>query len=244
MSRATLAPYYLAVVVPVAFCGGLTRGFTGFGGPLLVLPVMAVFEPAATAAASVLCMDVFANVQMLPAVRSRWSARVLLPLLAGTLIGLPLGTHVLVTLDPLAMRRVIAGVVLGAAAVLLAGWRYRRAIHTPGFGAIGLVGGAVMGATGLGVVTPLLINAGPGSAVENRATIVAWVFVATLFMLALLLARQVLVPAQLPSLLPLIASYVAGIAVGCRMHDRVSETTARRGTLLCVIVIALISILV
>jgi len=233
---------FLAVMLPAAFCGGFVRGFTGFGGPLLVLPVMTIFEPAASAAATVLCMDVFANVQMLPATRSHWSARVLVPLLVGTAIGLPLGTYVLVTFDPSVMRRVIAAVVLAAAGVLLLGWRYTRAIRTPGYGTCGFLGGAIMGATGLGVVTPLLLSAGPGGAAETRANIVAWVFLATLFMLALLFARRVLVSADLPSLLPLIVSYLVGIAVGCRMHNRASEAAARRATLICVIAIALVSI--
>ena len=129
----------LAVLLPVAFCGGFMRGFTGFGGPLLVLPVMAIFQPAATAAASVLCMDIFANVQMLPSARAHWSGRVLLPMGVGTLIGLPIGTHALVSLDPLLMRHAISLVVLLGAAALMLGWRYSRPIHASGYGVIGLI---------------------------------------------------------------------------------------------------------
>ena len=230
---------FLAVLLPVAFLGGFMRGFTGFGGPLLVLPVMAIFQPAATAAASVLCMDIFANVQMLPSARAHWSGRVLLPMGVGTLIGLPIGTHALVSLDPLLMRHAISLVVLLGAAALMLGWRYSRPIHASGYGVIGLISATIMGATGIGVVTPLFLNAGTGSAAENRANIVAWVFLATLMMLALLLTRQGLARPELPELLPLIALYLAGIAVGCRSYSRASERLVRRGMLLCVIGVAI-----
>jgi uncharacterized membrane protein YfcA len=229
---------FLAVLLPVAFLGGFMRGFTGFGGPLLVLPVIAVFQPAATAAASVLCMDIFANVQMLPSARLHWSVRVLVPMAIGTVIGLPIGTHALVSLDPDLMRRAISLVVLLGAAALLLGWRYEKPVPTLGYGLIGLISATVMGATGIGVVAPLFLNAGTNSAAENRANIVAWVFIATVLMLALLLTRRVLASADLPALLPLIAFYLTGIAVGCRTYSRASEGAVRRGMLLCVIGVA------
>ena len=229
----------LAVLLPVAFCGGFMRGFTGFGGPLLVLPVMAIFQPAATAAASVLCMDIFANVQMLPSARMHWSGRVLVPLGIGTLIGVPIGTQALVSLDPLLMRHVISLVVLLGAAALMLGWRYARPIPASGYGVIGVVSATIMGATGIGVVTPLFLNAGTGSAAENRANIVAWVFLATLLTLALLLTRQGVARPALSEWLPLTACYLVGIAVGCRTYIRASEGLVRRGMLLCVILVAI-----
>jgi len=234
---------FLAVLLPVAFLGGFMRGFTGFGGPLLVLPVMAIFQPAATAAASVLCMDIFANVQMLPSARLHWSARVLVPMSVGTLIGLPIGTYALVSLEPGVMRHAISLVVLLGAVALLLGWRYDRPIPTSGYGVIGLISATIMGATGIGVVTPLFLNAGTGSAAENRANIVAWVFLATLLMLVLLLMRRVLAAPELAKLLPLIALYLAGIAVGCRSYNRASESVVRAGMLLCVIGVAIGSML-
>jgi uncharacterized membrane protein YfcA len=235
---------FLALVLPIAFLGGVMRGFTGFGGPLLVLPVMTMFQPASTAAASVLFMDVFANVQMLPSARPHWSVRVLVPMVAGTLIGIPIGTHALVSLDPAIMRRVIALVVLLAGAVLLLGWRYERPMSMSGYGFVGLVSAAIMGATGLGVVAPLLLNAGAGTAAENRANVIAWVFLATLLMLAIMVFGRVIGPTDLPRLLPLVVAYLIGIAVGCRTYGRASESAVRKAMLLCVIGVAIASLLV
>ncbi|HVO87974.1 MAG TPA: sulfite exporter TauE/SafE family protein [Casimicrobiaceae bacterium] len=229
----------LAVLVPVALCGGFLRGFTGFGGPLFVLPVVALFMPATQAVAVVLCMDLFANVQLLPAARRDSSSFILVPMVIGTLIGLPLGMHMLVSIDPAIMKRVIAGVVLVAACLLLAGLRYQGEVSRGGYGVIGLLSGSVMGATGLGVVMPLLINSGKGHVAQNRANIVVWVFVATVFMLGLLLWRHALQLGDALGLVPLTIAYVAGIALGCRVYDQSSERWVRRGMLICIIAVAI-----
>jgi uncharacterized membrane protein YfcA len=56
------------VLGPTAAVAGLVRGFAGFGGPLLMLPVLNAFLPPATSL-WVMWVDLLVSVRLLPDAR-------------------------------------------------------------------------------------------------------------------------------------------------------------------------------
>jgi len=226
------------ILVPMALVGGFVRGFAGFGGPLLIVPVLNLFLPPATTVALILWIDIFVNIRLLPDARRHAAKDVVVPLTLGTLIAMPIGAWVLLSTDPLTMKKAIAAAILVAALFLLTGWRYRKSIGRPVYGAVGALAGFVMGSTSIAAVTPLFLSAGDRTATENRANFIVWVFFATLLILTILGFKGVLTEKDVVVIVVLAIFYFAGTELGTRVHYRVDEKIVRRAVLGMVIVAA------
>ncbi len=117
-----IEPIHVVIAV-TTLVAGFVRGFSGFGGPMVMLPVLgALFPPAATIWL-VMWIDVFVNIHLVPEARRHASRNVVLPLVIGSILTLPLGVAALVLLDPALMKKVISFTILLAALILLTGWR-------------------------------------------------------------------------------------------------------------------------
>lgn len=230
------------VLVPVAVIGGFLRGFAGFGGPLFMLPVLSLFLPPAVAIGVMMWTDIFSNVHLLPNARADSSRAVVVPLLIGTTIAMPVGVHLLMSLEPLVMKRILCGSILFIALVLLTGWRYRRSVGTLVYAAIGAISGFVMGATSIAAVTPLFLGAGNQTATQNRANFIVWVFPATIWLLILLIVRDAFTAVNVIMIAVLAPAYLAGTMIGSRIHRTAADATVRRTVLALVIATATVGL--
>ncbi len=226
------------VLVPVAVIGGFLRGFAGFGGPLFMLPILSLFLPPPVAIGVMMWTDIFSNVHLLPNARADSSRAVVVPLLIGTTIAMPVGVHLLMSLEPLVMKRILCGSILFIALVLLTGWRYRRAVGATVYTAIGAMSGFVMGATSIAAVTPLFLGAGSQTAAQNRANFIVWVFPATIWLLILLIVRDAFTAVNVIMIAVLAPAYLAGTMIGSRVHRDAADETVRRTVLALVIATA------
>lgn len=226
------------ILVPMALIGGFVRGFAGFGGPLLMVPVLNLFLMPATSVALILWIDIFVNVRLLPDARRHATKDVVVPLALGTLVTMPVGAWVLVSTDPVTMKKAIAAAILVAALFLLTGWRYRKPIRLPVYGAVGGLAGFVMGSTSIAAVTPLFLNAGNRTATENRANFIVWVFLATILLIGLLGFKDALTEKDVAVIAVLAIVYLIGTEIGTRVHYRVDDKIVRRAVLGMVIIAA------
>lgn len=229
-----------ATLVPIAALAGFVRGFAGFGGPLLMLPVLNIFLPAAMSIAVMMWVDLFANIRLLPDARRHFSQDVVVPLTIATFLTMPAGAYLLITIDPLIMKRVISVAILAAALVLLTGWRYKGKAGTGIYAAVGAFSGLVMGATSIAVVTALFLNAGGQTPAQSRANFIVWVFLSTLLLIAILIARGVLGSEDIVTIVTLTCIYLGGVVLGSRFHHRASDLFVRRVTLSLIVVVALV----
>lgn len=204
-----------------------------------MLPILNLFLAPAVSVAVLMWVDMFANVQLLPGVRRDSTRAVIIPLTLGTLVAMPAGAYVLLTVDPVLMKRVICGAILAAALVLLTGWRYRRAVSARVYAAVGALSGFVMGATSIAAITPLFLSAGNHSALENRANFVVWVFLATVLLIVILAVRGTLGAGDATKIAVLTPAYLAGIVIGSRLVRSTSDQTVRRAVLALIITVAL-----
>lgn len=226
------------VMVPVAAFGGFLRGFAGFGGVLFILPIMSLFLSPAVAIGVVMWTDIFSNVHLLPNARADSSRAVVVPLLIGTAAAMPVGVHLLLSVEPLLMKKILCGSILLVAVVLLSGWRYRRPIGAPVYGMIGAVSGFVMGATSIAAITPLFLGAGNQTAAQNRANFIVWVFPATVLLIFLLTARDALTAVNAWMIAILTPFYLVGTLIGTRVHRNAADVTVRRTVLALIITTA------
>lgn len=168
-------------VACVVFISGITRGFSGFGGALIFIPLTAAVLGPRKAVAVFYLFDLVSatpyGFSYLP--KSRW--REVAPMAVAAIAMLPVGAWVLKTADPLILRWCMAVLVSAMLFLLMTGWRYQGqptplASAMAGVGA-GLAGGAT------GVSAPVVIAYWLSSTAEAtviRANIMVFYAIASL----------------------------------------------------------------
>ncbi len=229
--------------VAAAVCAGLIRGFSGFGGAMVFVPVVgAVYGP--TVALPVLTIiDTVATAPLLPPAFRRCRWREVLPLLVGAVLLLPVGIAALVHIDGAVLHTAIVAVVLAAAAVLATGWRYESTPGTPACVAIGGLSGFLGGSTGLsGPPVILFWLGGRTDAAGVRANIIALFALTTIFTVAAYWANALFTPQVWALGILLMPIYTAAIWTGAFIFRRTGERTFRRVALTAIAVIAVASL--
>ena len=226
------ADAFYAVLAPVALAAGLIRGFAGFGGPLVMLPILNRFLDPAASMWVMMWIDLTANVLLLPQARKVASGTVLLPLLLGTMVTMPVGVKLLAETDPAIMKRVIGAAVLAAAALLLSGWRYPWKPQRKTWIVAGMLSGLVMGATSLAVTVALFLSADRQTATQTRGNFIVWVFAATIPLLILLVVQGAVRAGYLQAIGVLAPLYLFGTMVGTRLQGVAPDHLVRQLVLL------------
>jgi uncharacterized protein len=232
------------VAAAIALVSGLVHGYSGFGGALLMVPLLSFFVAPTHAVAATL---VAAGGGQLSAVRrviplADWGECV--PFLAGLVLGLPIGTYLLVVSDPNFIRRFVGVTTLGAAAVLATGWVYRGRRTTGASAAFGVLSGLIGGSAGQGG-PPLVAYfvAAPVNATAQRANIIVSVtgllFAGLFFLVA---AGVVTLPIMVfGGVLSL--PYLMGLWIGSRLFVLLPQQNYRRATLILLFAAGLAALL-
>jgi uncharacterized membrane protein YfcA len=165
------AAIYLGIAVLIA---AFVRGYSGFGFSALVIAASGlVMNPLDFVAVVLICEVVMTGMQWRhvgPDVdwRRVWA------LLAGAVVGLPLGLWALTSIPVDAARAVISGYILVMCLVLLRGWNFRGPVGTGGTVAAGLVSGIANAPGMAGLPVAAFFAAQPIPASVFRATLVAY----------------------------------------------------------------------
>src|ERR1044072_3375331 len=121
----------LALLLGTAFIPALARGFSGFGPALIFLPLAATVTDPKIASPLLLITDAVLAVGFIPPALRIADKREVSIMGAGAAIGIPIGTVLLVRLDPLHVRWGIVVLAAGILALLVSGWRYRGKPNPP-----------------------------------------------------------------------------------------------------------------
>jgi uncharacterized protein len=238
--HSTAALSFLAVA---AFIASLARGFSGFGGALIFVPLASAAVGPQAAAPILLVIDGLAQLALL---RNAWreaNRREVGIMAAGALVGIPLGAAILNVVDPILLRWGIAALVVAMLALLISGWRYHGQPTMPTTIGVGFTAGILSGAVqaaGPPVVAYWL--GGSSSALTVRANIILFFFctsvVAAISYVATgLLGLDVLLLSILTA-----PGYALGMFLGTRMFRLASERMFRRICFALIAAAALVSL--
>ncbi len=223
----------------IAGAAGVVRGITGFGGAMVMTPPLALLFGPRFAIPVVLLLESLAAMPMLLHVHHLVRWRAIGPLLAAACAMVPVGGYILVTADPLTLRRAIALIVITFSMLLLRGWRHHGRHGLATSVGIGALSGGMIGATGIGgppVVLYLL--SGPDRIEVTRANLTVYVVGTAIAAIVMLRWRGIL---ELPALLAGVAltpGYYAGVVLGGRLFPRFSDTRFRQFTLLLLMLVS------
>jgi len=165
----------LAGLAVVTLLAGLVRGFTGFGAGLLMAPWFLLILGPSRAVPVLVALELVASIRLVPSALREIDARSSISLALPACLAVPLGSLLLVGLDPVPVRRTISVIILIFVAMLVSGWRYRSKPPALALAATGATSGLLSGFGGVGgPPVVLLLVSGPDSAVRNRATLIVF----------------------------------------------------------------------
>ena len=173
----------LVIGVVVAVFNGLIHGYTGFGGALLIVPVLTfLYDPVEAIGISCI-IAIVGGVRLVFETSRQANWRELIPIFMGIIVLTPVGAWFLFNIDPDLVRRSMGGFILIFALMLLSGWSYRGSRGTMLSALVGSVTGIINGLTGVGGPTlALYYLSSDQSADVQRANIVMCIMVLTIAM--------------------------------------------------------------
>jgi uncharacterized membrane protein YfcA len=240
---AALAEPRIFAAMAVAALAGLTRGFSGFGGAMIYMPLISAIYDPRIAAVTILLVDlVSATPFAIPEMR-RCTWREVTPLSIALAVGLPIGTWALLVLDPVVLRWCIAIVVLSLVPVLWSGWRYHGRPRLPITLGVGLFAGVSAGAVLIAGPPVILYWLGGGSSAKTlRANLMVFFMICDLLLVAIFGYANLFEARPLALSVLLGLPFFVGMAIGARFFHGTSDRVYRAIAYAIITLAALVSL--
>lgn len=232
----------LVLLLAVTLAASLARGFSGFGAALIFIPLVSALLGPKVAVPLLLVADGVMTASMVPGAVRKADRRGVLTMALGALVGVPAGTLLLTSLDPLLLRWGIVALATLMLALLLSGWRYHGRPKPPLTVFVGLISGFFSGAAQVGgppVVAYWLGGTIPPATV--RANIVFFFAITTALGAIGYLCGGLITPHILLLALVIAPVYGFGAWAGSRMFGLASDQTFRRICLGMIAIATLVS---
>ena len=219
----------LLLLVIAALVASAARGFSGFGGALIFMPVASAAIGPRSAAPVFLIIDGITAAALIPRAWRHSEKREVGTMAAGSLLGIPIGAAMLARADGLLIRWAIAFLVGLLLVLLMSGWRFRgRPRRAVCFG-IGGLAGLFSGAAQVGGPPVVAYWLGRSRSGEHiRANIILYFAASTVIAAASYAAAGILTIAVIGVALITGPVYGAGLYLGTRLFGRASEAMFRR----------------
>ncbi|NKB19284.1 MAG: TSUP family transporter [Alphaproteobacteria bacterium] len=153
MAELTIANLFnvaLAIGAGVAMFNGMIHGYTGFGGALIIIPVLTFLFGPVEAIGMVMIITIFGAAQLARETVHLVRWRELVPICIGITAFTPVGAWFLYYIDPEIVRRSMGGFVVLFALILMSGWSYRGKRGALPSALVGMTAGGINGLTGVG----------------------------------------------------------------------------------------------
>lgn len=242
LDLATAPSWVLAGIAALAFACGFIRGYTGFGGPAVMVIVLTYFFSPISVVGKVLIIDTVANLQLVRTTLREVNWRQNTILVASTVLATPFGVWALNNVDDSLMQICIAALALACAAALLTGWRFKTAPGTVLLVCVGLTAGFTTAATGIALLMMAFLFMLPGSAATSRANAVQWLLVMTVLVCSQYIYAGVLTLDDIWRAGLLGVVYLGGTYAGSALFRASKDKTVRNAAVWLVFVLALLGL--
>ena len=242
MALNDLQIWEIAAIAAAFIASGLVRGFNGGAGAnFITAPVLALILGPQQGVPVIILLNLISNLQVMPSALCDVNWRRMLPVGAAAMAAAPFGAWILFVIEKDIMRRVVAGISILLALVLLSGWRYKGPRGLPVRIGIGSLGGLITGSVTMGGPPVFLyLLSGPGTAAQQRANFLAFGFMvqtgATIsFLAAGLLTVDTLILSAI-----LFVPFTLACWAGMRLFAHASDTQFRNYTLWGIAILSLV----
>jgi uncharacterized protein len=232
----------IALASGFIFLAAIVRGYSGFGFSLLAITALSLVYPPAQVIPAIFLLEIAASLHLLPSIWRQVHWRSLAGLMAGALVGTPLGVHALAHFPQAPMTLALALFVLAATALLWRGFTLKSMPNAPATLAVGTATGLANGAFGMGGPPVVLFYfASPAGHAAGRASLIAY-FLFTDVVGLTFLAREGLVTKDVGLMaLAFLPALALGVWLGSRSFKTADPARFRKIVLVVLMALALIT---
>jgi uncharacterized protein len=217
-----------AVLALTALVAGLMKGFTGFGGALVMAPLFTLVLSPGQTLGTVVAVNVATGWQMLGPSWRTMQRGVVLPMAVACALATPLGIVAVLILDPAVGHRLIGAVVMASGIALLSGYRRTRPPWLADTLLVGALSGILNGLAGIGgPPAALWLLAGQEGAARDRAGLIVYVALTQAAGATLAASAGALDLTALSRALWLAPLHIAGTLAGARLFELAPERVVR-----------------
>jgi uncharacterized membrane protein YfcA len=224
-----ISPGGVLVLAVTALVAGCARGFSGFGGALIFVPIASAVVGPRLAVPLLLIVDLVLTPGLVPNAWRNADRPNVGMMAAGAALGVPLGTYLLGHMEGTTIRWAIVGIVVVLLALLMSGWRYHGRPHASLTAAVGMTSGLFSGAAQVGgppVVAYWLGGNFTPQAV--RANIVLYFAISSLLSIASYLVAGIITWETVQLSLMIGPTFAFGLFAGARLFSLANEIVFRR----------------
>lgn len=198
---------------------------TGFGATLIVVPCFIYLYGPVNAAVLASVLELPAVLYLLPTVVREADWRYIAPVGLASILTIPLGAWLLISVDPDNARLIIAIAVIGFALALATGWRYQGDAGVGLRAGVGAASGIMSGMASIGgPPVVMFLIASKTAAAGVRIGIMAYFTFTTLYRIPTYAILGIYTTSAVTLGASLIPAYLFGIWFGTKMFPHLSET--------------------
>lgn len=235
----------VAICLVTIFLAGLTQGFAGFGYSQIIVPIIAFFYAPQLIIPVALLHSVVLNLLVLWDSHRSVNIGVIVPLLLSAIFGIPIGTYLLLVLNPNIIKMLIGILIIVSSAAMLFGFRKRITKEKLVLLPVGFLSGILNGSTTMSGPPVILLFSNQGFEKDAfRANLCAYFFTLNIltvpaYIVGKLIDHQSLIN-TLFTLPVMVFGVVLGIMISKKVHNELFQKIALI-TLMLIGVAALIS---
>jgi len=240
MDELTIANIFnlaLAIGAGVALFNGMIHGYTGFGGALIIIPVLTFLYGPVEAIGMVGLISLFGAAQLARETAHQATWRELGPLCLGIAAFTPVGAWFLYTVDADLIRRSMGGFIMLFALILLSGWTWRGKRGVLPSTLVGMTAGGINGLTGVGgPPIGLYFLSSPHPVEVQRANIVMCIIVLILAMIVAIAVGGGYSWLVITRALLITPAYLFGVWFGAWMFARAPKSWFKKVALVILLI--------
>jgi uncharacterized membrane protein YfcA len=234
----------LLALSSIILVGSIIRGYAGFGFSAIVVAGASLFLSTREVVPLVLFLEVVASLQMAAQVRRHVSWKIVLSIMAGSVLFIPVGQYVLlwVAVEPM---RVIAAVLLLISVTLVAAGKSLPVRNEPGgWFLIGTLSGFMNGLLAMGGIWIMifLLNSGI-KVVTLRASLVALFFITDCYAILAGSSQGLVTSPILVRFVWVLPSLFLGVWIGSRKFEASRPDVYKKVVLLILATLAVLLLL-
>lgn len=210
--------FTLLIGAGVGLFNGVIHGYTGFGGALIIVPVLTFLFGPVEAIGMVGLITIFGAAQLARETAHQAKWRELIPIFLGIAAFTPLGAWLLYHIDAELIRRSMGAFIMVFALILLSGWSYSGRRGTFSSALVGIIAGGINGLTGVGGPPLGIYFLSSSYPVDvQRANIVMCIIVLIIAMIAAIAIGGGYSPLVIARALLIAPAYMFGVWFGSRL---------------------------
>lgn len=231
------------VALVIAFSGFL-NSITGFGFVIVAAPFLIQLLPPKQAVSVALVLALILSIVIALRERKTIDLKVMLQMFAAALFGIPIGTAMLVGVNPAAIKIIVGSIVVGVTIALARGFRLPTSLELPLSLIAGFLSGILSGVSGMSGAIAVIFFMSQGWKPDRvRPTISAFNVIVGSVTLSWLISTGTIGPKECTFALMFLPVAVLGVAGGGFLYNKIQAHHFKPLILLLLIIAGTLAII-